>query len=38
MTLRQEVAGDERKLYNEENHVLYSPVNVVWVIKPRKLG
>jgi hypothetical protein len=34
---RDEVTGDWRRLHNEELNVLYSSVNIVWVIKSRRM-
>jgi hypothetical protein len=34
---RDEVTGDWRKLYSEELHDLYSPSNVIRMIKLRKM-
>ena len=35
--MRDTVAGESRKLHNEEVHDPYSSPNVVWVIKSRKM-
>jgi hypothetical protein len=32
-TMRMEVTGGWRKLHNEELRDLYSPPNIIWVIK-----
>jgi hypothetical protein len=34
---RDEVTGEWRKLHNEELNNLYSPPNIVWVIKSRRM-
>jgi hypothetical protein len=31
------ITGHWRKLYTEELHDLYSPLNVIWVIKTRRI-
>jgi hypothetical protein len=35
---REEVAGDWRRLHNEELHNLYASSNVIMVIKSREMG
>jgi hypothetical protein len=32
-----EMAGDRRRLHNEELHNLYASPNIVWVIKSRRM-
>jgi len=34
---RDEVTGEWRRLHNEELNNLYSPPNIVWVIKSRRM-
>jgi len=34
---REEVAGDWRRLYNEELHILYASPNIIRIIKSRKM-
>jgi hypothetical protein len=34
---REEVAGDWRRLHNEELHNLYSSLNIIRVIKSRRI-
>jgi hypothetical protein len=34
---RDEVTGERRKLHNEELNDLYSSLNIVWVIKSRRM-
>jgi len=34
---RDEVAGEWRKIHNEEHHGLYSFRDIIWVIKSRRL-
>jgi hypothetical protein len=34
---REEVAGDWRRLYNEELHNWYTSLNIIRVIKPRRM-
>jgi hypothetical protein len=34
---RDEVIGEWRRLHNEELYALYSSLNIIWVIKSRKL-
>jgi hypothetical protein len=34
---RDEVTGDSRKLHNEGLHNLYSPPNIIRIIKPRRM-
>ena len=34
---RDEVIGEWRKLHNEELRDLYSPPNIVWVVKSRRM-
>ena len=34
---RDEVTGERRKLHNEEMNDLYSPSNIIWVIKSRRM-
>ena len=34
---RDEEIGEWRRLHNEELYVLYSSLNIIWVIKSRKL-
>jgi hypothetical protein len=34
---RDDITGDWRKLYNEELNVLYASLNIVQVIKSRKM-
>ena len=34
---RDEVTGEWRKLHNEELNDLYSPKNIIWVIKSRRI-
>ena len=34
---RDEVTGDWRRLHNEELNDLYSSLNIVWVIKSRRM-
>jgi hypothetical protein len=33
---REEVAGDWRRLHNEELHNLYASPNIIWVIRSRR--
>ena len=35
---RDEVTREWRKLHNEELNDLYSSPNIVWVIRPRRMG
>jgi hypothetical protein len=35
---RDEVTGEWRKMYNEELHILYSSPDIIWHIKPRRMG
>jgi hypothetical protein len=35
---RDEVTGDWRKLHNEELHNLYSSINIIRMIKSRRMG
>jgi hypothetical protein len=35
---RGEVIGEWRKLHNEKLNDLYSSLNIVWVIKSRRMG
>ena len=34
---RQDITGDQRKLGNEELHDFYSPPNIFWVFKSRRV-
>jgi len=35
--LRGEVTGDGRRLHNKELFVLYTSLNIIWVIQSRKM-